>query len=288
MNRRADIVRRTAFRTGMLFVGVAAFYAPFALLVRGLLWLTNSPLVADAHRVCLRMPFEWALQPWMYPTMIANPLFLIGLVGLPLAALFIGPWFCGNLCPAGLFPELLSRVVPRKLQIRLQGRVTPMPIRYGVLAAMMLSPFLGGYVCCTFCNFTMMQNVVSAATGDFSGMAAWASFTVVTFVLWLFVLGIFFAGGRGFCALLCPAGAVQGMAYALGRKAGWAKGIRVRDTKCRRCGHCIDVCPMLAVETHGTVNVHACNVCLECVARCPHQALVNERGIHSSKAKIDK
>ena len=162
MNRSPK--RHLRLRLVFFFAGIALFYAPSALLVRALLAVTDSPYLPDAHRICLRMPFEWLSQPWMYPTMIREPLYLIGLLLLPAIAFFFGPLFCGWLCPAGAVTELLGRLVPNRFKLRLGGKLNPMPIRYGVLVGMFVSPYLGGYVCCTFCNFAMMQSLVNAVT----------------------------------------------------------------------------------------------------------------------------
>src|SRR4030042_270110 len=51
---RRHLVKRFVF----FLAGLVLFYAPFALLTRLLIHLTHSPLAADAHRICLRMPLE--------------------------------------------------------------------------------------------------------------------------------------------------------------------------------------------------------------------------------------
>ena len=265
--------RHLLWRVAFLLLGLALFYAPMALLPRLVGWLTTSPLLPDVHRLCLRMPFEWLSQPWMWPTLLGDAHYLFGVLLLPLVALMAGPWFCGWLCPAGVFTELLSRVVPDRFKLRLGGRIDPTPIRYGMLLGMFASPFLGGYVCCSFCNFTMMQALVSAAAGDFTGLSAWASFTLLTFVVWFFVLGLLVQGGRGWCNLLCPAGAVQGLAYAIGlKRLPWQRGIVVDEARCTDCGTCAAKCPAWAIRGHA-VDPHACNLCRDCLYVCPADAI---------------
>ena len=89
-------LRRMAFA----ILGIILLYAPFALLTRGLLWLTGTPLLPDAHRICLRMPIQWLGQPWMYGTMIEQPMYLVAVLFLPAVALFTGPLFCGSILRA--------------------------------------------------------------------------------------------------------------------------------------------------------------------------------------------
>ncbi|MCP4599371.1 MAG: 4Fe-4S binding protein [Proteobacteria bacterium] len=262
-----------ALRVFFFFVGIFLFYAPSAVLVRVLLHATDSHLQPDAHRICLRMPFEWLLQPWMYSTMVREPLYLIGLVLLPSLAFLFGPVFCGWLCPAGSVTELLGRLLPDRFKLNLGGKLNPAPIRYGVLVGMMLSPFLGGYVCCTFCNFTMMQNLVSALTGNPTGLMTWASFTILTFALWFFFLGIFLKGGRGWCNLICPAGAVQGLAHVIGSRYNFSRAIRVDIKQCVDCDNCVRECPAWAFSSGGCVNLHACNICRDCLHVCENGAI---------------
>jgi len=264
-------------RVGWFLLGLVLFYAPMALLPRLVLAITGNPLLPDVHRLCLRMPFEWALQPWMYPTMFREPIYLFGPLVLPLSALLIGAMFCGWLCPAGVFTELVSRVVPPRFQLQLGGRIDPVPIRLGVLLGMMLSPFLGSYVCCTFCNFTSMQALVSAVFGDFVGLQAWAGFTMLTMFVWLVVLGLFTRGGRGWCNLLCPAGAVMGLAASLGDRLPFSRRVRIDQSRCSGCGECTQACPAWAISKARGVNQQACNLCRDCLFLCPEGAIEHRR-----------
>ena len=195
------------------------------------------------------------------------------LLGVFLSGFVLRRAFCGWLCPAGAFTDLLGRVVPDRFKLSLGGRINPTPIRYGVLIGMFVAPFAEGYVCCTYCNFTMMQNLVSAASGDFVGISAWASFTIVTFVVWFFLLGLFVKGGRGWCNLICPAGAVQGLLHAWGAKFGFTRAIRHSADACSSCGQCVDKCPAWALSSEGEVNLHACNGCRDCLFVCKRGAL---------------
>jgi len=262
-------------RLGFSLLGVVLLYAPLALLTRGLLWLTGTPLLPDAHRICLRMPIQWLGQPGMYGTMIEQPLYLVAVLVLPAVALFVGPLFCGWLCPAGGITEYLSRLVPTRFQINLAGKVNPTPVRYGFTVGMMVASFVGANACCSFCNFTYTQNLIGAVFGDFTGIAYWASFMIVGFILWFFVLGLFTWGGRGWCNLLCPAGALQGLAHSLGRRLHLGRSVQIDAHACRGCTSCISVCPTWAIsaKSESKINVHACNVCLDCTKVCSQNAI---------------
>jgi len=263
-------------RVGVSWLGVALLYAPFALLTRALLWVTGTPLLPDVHRICMRMPIQWLTQPWMYSTMIEQPMYLVSVLALPAVALAAGPLFCGWLCPAGGITEHLSRLVPPRFQINLAGKVNPVPVRYGFTAGMMIASFVGANVCCSFCNFTYTQNIVSAVFGDLTGLSYWASFMIAGFVLWFFVLGLFTRGGRGWCNMLCPAGALQGLSHSLGRWLGIGRSVQINRSSCRDCGVCTSICPTWAIsrnEQGPKINIHGCNACMDCVQACEHHAI---------------
>ena len=267
--------RHWLLRIGLMVLGVVLLYAPFALLTRVVLWATGTPLLPDVHRICMRMPIQWLAQPWMYGTMIAQPMYLGSVLVLPLIALFAGPLFCGWLCPAGGITEYLSRLVPARFQIDLAGKVNPVPVRYGFTVGMMGASFVGANVCCSFCNFTHTQNIISGIFGDWSGLAYWTSFTLASFVLWFFVLGLFTKGGRGWCNFLCPAGALQGLAHSVGRWLRLGRSVQIDYNLCRDCKTCVSVCPTWAISSKSEpqINLHACNGCMDCAQTCPHEAI---------------
>jgi ferredoxin-type protein NapH len=256
-------------------LGIVLLYWPFAILTRALLWLTGTPLLPDAHRICMRMPIQWLAQPWMYGTMIQEPLYLGSVLVLPAIAIFTGPLFCGWLCPAGGITEYLSRLVPPRFQIDLAGKLNPVPVRYGFTVGMMGASFVGANVCCSFCNFTYTQNLISAVFGDFTGIAYWASFMIAGFFLWFVVLGLFTRGGRGWCNLLCPAGALQGLTHSLGRWLRLGRSVQIETHACTGCKSCVAVCPTWAISSKNEtkINIHACNVCLDCTKVCSQDAI---------------
>lgn len=275
-------LHRNRLKRGFGFaVGVALFYAPFALLVRGVGLLapgtTPATSASDVHTACLRMPVAWLAQPWMWPSYGNNPLSWLPLVVLPLAAVAAAPLFCGWLCPAGLLPEQLGRIVPERFKFDFRGRVDILPLRYGFFFGLILAPFVSASVCCSFCNFTHMQNLVSAATGDLAGVTYLTSLGLIAAAVWIVPLGLLTKGGRGWCLFLCPAGTLMGFTSAMTARFAWTRRIRTDASKCTRCGGCEDVCPMRAVGLESTpaaaVNHHLCNACLDCTKACPAQAI---------------
>jgi ferredoxin-type protein NapH len=275
------LIRNRIARAGFFFVGVALFYAPFALAYRAFgaifpgTYAANS--IVDVHTACMRMPVGWLAQPWMYSSFTTNALYFVSILILPLAAVALSPLFCGWLCPAGAFPEFASRVVPDRFKFDMHGRVPIVPLRYGFFAGLLLAPFVTTSICCSYCNFTQMQNIVSFVTGNTAPLLFIGTTGVVTMVLWLVVLGLFMKGGRGWCMLLCPVGALTSLASGLTSRFKRLPRVRHDAEACASCATCQDVCPVRAIDAgedgHVRVGQYLCNGCMDCVKACPSGAL---------------
>lgn len=285
MSARSALRANRLKRLAGFAIGLVLFYAPFALLVRGVGLLAPASLagttVSDVHTACLRMPLGWLSQPWMWPTLGTNPISWLPVAVLPLAAVAAGPLFCGWLCPAGALPEYLGRLVPERFKFDFKGRVEIVPLRYGFFVGFLLAPFVASSVCCSVCNFTTMQNLVSGVFGDFSGFAYFTSMGVLAAFVWIVPLGLFTTGGRGWCLFLCPAGAVMGMSSGLTQRFKGLWRVRADGSACSGCGSCERVCSMRAVDASAEetrVDQHLCIACMDCVTACPSKALRYTRG----------
>jgi ferredoxin-type protein NapH len=273
--------RNRLTRAGLFFVGIALFYAPFALVYRAFGALFPGTYAAntivDVHTACMRMPVGWLAQPWMYSSFATNGLYFLPILVLPLAAVAASPLFCGWLCPAGAFPEFLGRLVPDRFKFDLHGRVGIVPLRYGLFAGLVLAPFVTTSICCSYCNFTQMQNITSFVTGNTAPLLFVGTTGVVAMALWFVVLGLFMKGGRGWCMLLCPVGALMSLASGITSRFEWLPRVRHDASACASCETCADVCPVRAIDVGegGDVKVgqYLCNGCMDCVKVCPSGAL---------------
>jgi ferredoxin-type protein NapH len=213
----------------------------------------------------------------MYGRLFSNPTYLFAVLFLPLMALFLAPLFCGWMCPAGQITEFLSRLIPPRFQLDLSGKVNGVPVRYGFTLGMAGVALMGGNACCTFCNFTHTQNVISAVLGDFRGISYVASFSIVTFGLWFIMMGLFTKGGRGWCNFLCPAGALMGLFHWIGVKLKISWLVKIDQATCTGCAKCVKNCPAWAVardkEKQISINRHACTACMDCARVCPVNAI---------------
>jgi ferredoxin-type protein NapH len=279
--------------------GMFLFAAPFALVMTGMgyVFRTFAPHIgtgtylteATIHRaMCLRMPLSWALwdQTTLIGRVLGNPLYLLVffLIGI---AFFAGPLFCGWLCPGGM-AEHLGRLVPSRFKIKLKGKIDPAPIRYGFLAGFFIvaAPFIKKSICCSYCNWTWIENMWTPLFGNFegitgSGMFAYTSSGIITFMLTFVILGVFLEGGRGWCNFLCPAGALQNLAHWAGAKLPFTYKLRFSSDKCTDCNMCVKACPTWAItpsENSVAINRHICNGCMDCVKKCHSGSLEYSRG----------
>ena len=132
-------------------LGFVLFYAPVALFQRCLFYLLyGSWQPQSIHGLCFRIPIEHILDGIIWRL---TPISMLSTLLLLAVAFFLGPVFCGRLCPAGAFTEYLSKLVPSKFQISWHRYTEIAPIRYGMLAGFCLVPFFGGILACSYCNF---------------------------------------------------------------------------------------------------------------------------------------
>jgi ferredoxin-type protein NapH len=197
-------------------------------------------------------------------------------LGVLLSTLFLGRYWCSHLCPIGGAMELGSRIVPRKLQINFSG-IPASFFRYGYLSIFFLAPALGiGSLCCNYCNFAVIPRLFGAAfsQADMAYFLRTAGLVNLGLVL---VLGIFARGGRAYCNLLCPVGALDAIVSRLGMKFG--KRVAVDEGKCNGCGDCEGVCPTWAIDMGETATIDqlSCMPCRLCEEICPEEAIRYEK-----------
>jgi len=258
-------------RTTVLFAGLLLFMPPLAILLQ-----TVSGDHDFCGSWCPRMFFVWR------PGMGGNDL-LVGLlrslygVGLLVAilavTLWLGRWWCGFLCPIGGTTELGSRLVPRRWQFDFT-RLPAVPLRYGYFSAYLLAPALGiGSLCCNYCNFASVPRLYGAAMFNPADIAYFMRTAGLINLALILLLGFFARGGRGWCNLLCPVGALDALSARLGQR--WGKRVRLLPHKCNDCGQCREACPTgaLVLGDQPTLDQLTCIGCRGCETSCAEGAL---------------
>jgi ferredoxin-type protein NapH len=256
-------------RVAIMLVSAAAFLPPLAAVFQ------PSGDTGFCGTWCPRMFFSWRLGQSASSFFAGFARAWLG-VALVLAVLattfFLSRVWCSHVCPIGGAMELGSKLVPKAWKIEFSG-VPSAPVRYGYMAVYLLAPALGiGSLCCNYCNFAAVPRLFGAA---FTGAdLAYFMRTAGLINLGLVdVLGFLAKGGRAYCNLLCPVGALDALANRLGERFG--RRVRVDAARCDGCGACAKVCPTWAITGEGKAGIDplACLPCRECERVCPTDAI---------------
>jgi len=233
---------------------------------------------------CPRMFWTWR------PGMSASQL-LMGLArswaGVALVALvllitvFRSRAWCSHVCPVGGAMELLGRLAPRRWKLDFAA-IPAAPVRHGYLAVYLAAPALGiGSLCCNYCSFAAVPRLFGAAftAADLAYFFRTAGLINLGLVL---ALGVFARGGRAYCNLLCPVGALDALVNRATARLG--RKVRLAPERCTGCGACAAVCPTWAIQlgagrglggapTVARIDALACMPCRACEAVCQEGAI---------------
>jgi len=272
----------TRHRFWIMFLSICLFLPPFSFVFQ---------FTADSNFCgtwCPRMFFVWrngTLADAYFAGYLRSYMGVILVFGILISTFFWGRYWCSHICPVGGTMELGSRLVPRFLKINF-SRISAPAFRYGYLSVYFLAPIFGiGSLCCSYCNFATIPRIFGAAfsSADLAYFFRTAGLINLGLVV---LLGFLAKGGRGYCNLICPIGALDALANRLGQRLG--KRFSVSAEKCNGCGKCKDVCPVWAVEINETARIDplSCMPCGNCLKACSVSAITYGMGkyVHSSES----
>ena len=252
-------------------VGFMLFYKPFMLFQKLADNIFPQTGFQTLHVPCARIPLAGLMTGNWFNVGAASLVFCALLI---LTALWLGPVFCGRLCPAGAFSEYLSSILPDKYKIDWPKLLPIIPIRYGFLIGFMSAAFMGITNPCTYCNYYSLEIFINfLMTGHILNHLP---SLLITFLLVNVILGIFTKGGRGYCLFICPIGAFSSICSVIGRRLPFAPRLKIDKHTCINCGLCSRQCPMRAIiQTSGkqTIQHQLCINCGQCSHTCPKQAI---------------
>lgn len=257
---RNDLPRRVVQLVFFAFMLSVAINHTLDELGRAIPWLS----AASIHGLC---PFGGVVSIWQYVTTgefvqkIHEASFIL-MVMVVMLSVFLGPVFCGWMCPMGtvqewigtlgrrLFPKRFNRVVPRRLDRVLRY------LRYAMLAWVVIATAgTGVLVFSDYDPYFTMFNL-------WSDEVAWSGVAILALVVALSLIV-----ERPFCKYACPFGALLGVSNTFR-----VFGIKRRASTCIACSRCDDVCPMnIDVSGVGVVRDHQCISCMKCTSdqACP-------------------
>ena len=264
-------------RAAGYLLGFVLFYEPFMLFNQLASNFIVDTSFSSIHVPCARIPLANIVTgEWL----AASPISLLFCLLLAVTSLWFGPLFCGRLCPAGGFSELLGSLLPDKYKIDWSKIVPILPLRYGFFLGFLFSVWLGFGVPCTYCNYYSLEIFVNLfITGHFLNEL---SSLIATFFLANLFFGLFTKGGRGYCLFLCPVGTYNSLFHLLGRFVPGAFSMQVQKNTCIGCSKCVQGCPMRAISLHerkAQIDRRLCIVCGKCAQGCPKKAICYQSNV---------
>ena len=224
---------------------------------------------------CPRMFFVWRKGMTAGEFLMGFARSSMGVVlvfGILASTFFLGRYWCSHLCPIGGTMELGSRIVPKRMKIDFSG-LPASSFRYGYLAVYFIASAVGiGSLCCNYCNFAAVPRMYGAAFLQADTLYFLRTAGLINLGL-VVVLGFLAKGGRAYCNLLCPVGALDALSNRIGSRFG--KKMRVDASRCDACGACAKVCPTWSIALKDTASIDhlSCMPCRECEKICPKEAI---------------
>lgn len=203
------------------------------------------------------------------PSMFFNdlPVLMIVLFTL-LTTLLAGRIFCSSLCPFGVLQDVLSRIVPRRFQLKVPQRVHDRAIYLKYV-------ILGGLIV-----MALVQSEVSYFQyfEPFGTIFFWSQ----SITLWIILLAFLVASGlvkRFYCRYACPLGATLGVISLV---SPW----QIKRVKqCDICTVCEHACPTGAIRG-PVIDFKECVRCDVCEAKLIHKAGVCKHNMDEVKSRI--
>lgn len=259
-------------RYGAIAVSSLLFFAPFMLIP------TLFGTMDFCGKLCMRRFYLY------YPGMGLSDLTLQAKVSIAGATLllviilttfFFGRLWCSHLCPVGGFPELVSRTTNQRIKIEYRS-LPQVPLRYGYFGFYLVMMPMLGISACNFCNFVTIPRLFEAFGGSGMGFGFLLSSVGMVNLSLVALLGFFASKGRGFCAFMCPVGAIDGIVNRIGAAFRFTRRIRVERNRCNGCAACAQACMCGAIEMtdkKAVVDHLSCMSCHECVDVCNFGAI---------------
>ena len=236
----------------------------------------------------------WCAKIQFIPALLAANIAVS--LGVILITLLLGRVYCSVICPLGIFQDIVAFVSGIGKKNRFSYRTPKMAfiiLRYTlpvIFAAAILTG--GGTVTVLLEPYSAYGRMVSQILGPvwqwgnnllayfaeransyaFHSADVWlkSASALAVALFTLAAVGIFaLKSGRGYCNVICPAGAVLGL-FA---KFSLIKP-RIDKEKCKRCGLCAKNCKAACINSEREeIDYSRCVTCFNCLKCCPKGAI---------------
>lgn len=207
-------------------------------------------------------PLELALIILSTKTLLYSWI-ISGLIIIIIIVLF-GRFFCGWICPVGIFLEY-SHIITEKNRRRILGGLWTNYEKYAILIAVLAAGFLFEFVA---------PYIFSPPGVVYRIIRHGIIVTDLTVLLLIFILDLIaIRYGRTWCNSLCPLGiTISSLSFINLLKP------KVDQQICSdfefNCLHCENICPMRIPLTRADeIAMMECNKCLKCWTNCPVDAI---------------
>jgi polyferredoxin len=215
--------------------------------------------------------------------------------------LILGRVFCGWFCPLGTLIDLAHKVIPPRKEARparyrawkylllgviLLAAVQGLPLvgyfdPFSILVrglTVSVDPFFNRIITAPFdFLYRYGPSWISAASEPVYGLLKKTllpyqqkvfTLSLVSLFILLTVFALERLGRRFWCRNLCPLGGL----LALLSRFSLLRG-RHDESACTDCGLCTKVCRLGAIDEERRIAPGDCNLCLDCLDRCPEQII---------------
>jgi NosR/NirI family nitrous oxide reductase transcriptional regulator len=203
------------------------------------------------------------------PSMYLNdaPVLLIVVFTL-VTTLLWGRIFCSSLCPFGALQDFITRIVPKRFQLKVPQKIhdRAIYIKYGILALILLLTFVAADV------------VIFQYFEPFGTIFFFSQSLVLWSILAVFLLGAVFVP-RFYCRYVCPLGASLGVMSLISPN-------RIkRVEQCDICSVCEHACPTGAIRGPN-IDFKECVRCDLCEIKLIARSGVCKHNIEDVKARV--
>ena len=203
------------------------------------------------------------------PSMYLNDAPVLLLVVFTLVTTLLwGRIFCSSLCPFGALQDFITRIVPKRFQLKVPQAIhdKAIYIKYGILALIMVLTFVAADV------------VIFQYFEPFGTIFFFSRSVVLWSILLVFLLGAVFIP-RFYCRYVCPLGASLGVISLISPN-------RIkRVEQCGICSVCEHACPTGAIRGPD-IDFKECVRCDLCEIKLIDKAGVCKHNIEDVKARV--